>query len=86
VVAPVDFVSKARAQVAAQQFLEAVKTCRIGLLGQPGSVEGRLVIGAALAGLGRHDEVLAEMQVVRAAEPHHPEQAGHAGGQQNQVE
>ncbi len=67
--AAVDFVGKARALLAAQQFQEAVKACRIGLLGQPASVDGRIVLGQALAKLGRHDEALAEMHAVLGIEP-----------------
>src|SRR6185436_11495745 len=42
---------------------EAVKVCRLGLLGRPTTVEGRVVLGQALLALKRYDEVLAEMRV-----------------------
>jgi tetratricopeptide (TPR) repeat protein len=58
-----DFVSRGQALVAAGQFQEAVKVCRLGLLGRPTTVEGRVVLGQALLGLKRYDEVLAEMRV-----------------------
>jgi tetratricopeptide (TPR) repeat protein len=57
-----DFVSRGQALVAAGQFQEAVKVCRLGLLGRPTSLEGRLVLGQALLALKRYDEVLAEMR------------------------
>lgn len=71
--APVDFVSKARGLLAAGQHQEAVKACRIGLLGQPGSIDGRVVLGQALAALGRHDEALAEMHAVLGMDPRNAE-------------
>ena len=49
--------------MSAGQFQEAVKVCRLGLLGRPTTVEGRVVLGQALLALGRFDEVLAEMRV-----------------------
>ena len=58
-----DFVSRGQALVAAGQFQEAVKVCRLGLLGRPTTVEGRVVLGQALLALKRYDEVLAEMRV-----------------------
>jgi tetratricopeptide (TPR) repeat protein len=58
-----DFVSRGQALVAAGQFQEAVKICRLGLLGRPTTVEGRVVLGQALFALKRYDEVLAEMRV-----------------------
>jgi tetratricopeptide (TPR) repeat protein len=58
-----DFVSRGQALVAAGQFQEAVKVCRLGLLGKPTTVEGRVVLGQALLALKRYDEVLAEMRV-----------------------
>jgi tetratricopeptide (TPR) repeat protein len=58
-----DFVSRGQALVAAGQFQEAVKVCRLGLLGRPTTVEGRVVLGQALLALKRFDEVLAEMRV-----------------------
>ena len=45
------------------QYQEAVKVCRLGLLGRPTTVEGRVVLGQALLALKRYDEVLAEMRV-----------------------
>jgi predicted Zn-dependent protease len=58
-----DFVSRGQALVAAGQYQEAVKVCRLGLLGRPTTVEGRIVLGQALLALKRFDEVLAEMRV-----------------------
>jgi len=58
-----DFVSRGQALVAAGQYQEAVKVCRLGLLGRPTTVEGRVVLGQALLALKRFDEVLAEMRV-----------------------
>ncbi len=58
-----DFVSRGQALVAAGQYQEAVKVCRLGLLGRPTTVEGRVVLGSALLALKRYDEVLAEMRV-----------------------
>ncbi|MGE0402764.1 MAG: tetratricopeptide repeat protein [Kofleriaceae bacterium] len=40
-----------------------MKVCRLGLLGRPTTVEGRIVLGQALLALKRYDEVLAEMRV-----------------------
>jgi tetratricopeptide (TPR) repeat protein len=62
-VAPSDFVSRGQALVASGQYQEAVKICRLGLLGRPTAVEGRIVLGQALLALRRYDEVLAEMRV-----------------------
>jgi tetratricopeptide (TPR) repeat protein len=58
-----DFVTRGQALVNAGQFQEAVKVCRLGLLGRPTTVEGRVVLGQALLALKRFDEVLAEMRV-----------------------
>ncbi len=58
-----DFVSRGQALVAAGQYQEAVKVCRLGLLGRPTTIEGRIVLGQALLSLKRFDEVLAEMRV-----------------------
>ncbi|HEY5938172.1 MAG TPA: hypothetical protein VIU61_26155, partial [Kofleriaceae bacterium] len=58
-----DFVTRGQALVSAGQFQEAVKVCRLGLLGRPTTVEGRVVLGQALLALKRFDEVLAEMRV-----------------------
>ena len=58
-----DFVTRGQALVGAGQYQEAVKVCRLGLLGRPTTVEGRVVLGQALLALKRFDEVLAEMRV-----------------------
>jgi predicted Zn-dependent protease len=58
-----DFVTRGQALVSSGQYQEAVKVCRLGLLGRPTTVEGRVVLGQALLALKRHDEVLAEMRV-----------------------
>ncbi len=58
-----DFVTRGQALVSAGQFQEAVKVCRLGLLGRPTTVEGRIVLGQALLALKRFDEVLVEMRV-----------------------
>jgi tetratricopeptide (TPR) repeat protein len=58
-----DFVTRGQSLVAAGQYQEAVKVCRLGLLGRPTTVEGRVVLGQALLALKRFDEVLAEMRV-----------------------
>jgi len=62
-VPPSDFVSRGQALVAAGQYQEAVKVCRLGLLGAPTLLDGRLVLAQALLALRRYDEVLAEMRV-----------------------
>lgn len=59
---PTDFVSRGQALLAAGNYQEAVKVCRLGLLGKPAEVGGRLILGQALMGLRRYDEVLAEMR------------------------
>ena len=64
-----DFVSRGNQLVAAGQFQEAVKVCRLGLLGRPTTVEGRIVLGRALLALSRFDEVLAEMRVALELDP-----------------
>ena len=46
-----------------------MKICRLGLLGQPTLLEGRLVLGMALTALGKHDEVLQEMRVALGTDP-----------------
>jgi tetratricopeptide (TPR) repeat protein len=51
------------------QFQEAVKTCRLGLLGRPATVDGRIVLGRALLALERFDEVVAEMRVTLEIDP-----------------
>src|SRR3954451_8351051 len=58
-----DFVTRGQTLVSAGQYQEAVKVCRLGLLGRPTTVEGRVVLGQALLALKRYDEVLAEMRV-----------------------
>jgi tetratricopeptide (TPR) repeat protein len=58
-----DFVTRGQALVSSGQYQEAVKVCRLGLLGRPTTVEGRVVLGQALLALKRYDEVLAEMRV-----------------------
>lgn len=58
-----DFVTRGQSLVTSGQFQEAVKVCRLGLLGRPTTVEGRIVLGQALLALKRYDEVLAEMRV-----------------------
>ncbi len=55
--------TKGQALVNSGQYQEAVKVCRLGLLGRPTTVEGRVVLGQALLALKRYDEVLAEMRV-----------------------
>ena len=69
---PGDFVERGKVLIVRQQFNEAVKVCRLGLLVNPTSVEGRLVLGMALMALGRHDEVLAEMRAALQVEPDNP--------------
>jgi tetratricopeptide (TPR) repeat protein len=64
-----DFVSRGQGLVAAGQYQEAVKVCRLGLLGRPAEVGGRIVLGQALLALRRFDEVLAEMRVALDLEP-----------------
>jgi len=64
-----DFVSRGQALVAAGQYHEAVKVCRLGLLAKPSDRAGRLILGQALLALRRYDEVLAEMRVAIAADP-----------------
>lgn len=71
-----DFVSRGQALVSSGQFQEAVKVCRLGLLGRPTTVEGRIVLGQALLALKRYDEVLAEMRV--ALELDHASGPAHA--------
>src|SRR3954467_5458252 len=58
-----DFVTRGQALIGSGQYQEAVKVCRLGLLGRPTTVEGRIVLGQALLALKRYDEVLAEMRV-----------------------
>ncbi len=58
-----DFVTRGQTLVTSGQYQEAVKVCRLGLLGRPTTVDGRIVLGQALLALKRFDEVLAEMRV-----------------------
>lgn len=64
-----DFVTRGQALISAGQYQEAVKVCRLGLLGRPATVEGRVVLGQALLALKRYDEVLAEMRVALELAP-----------------
>ena len=64
-----DFVQRGLLLVERGQFQEAVKTCRLGLLGRPGAIDGRIVLGRALLALGRYDEVLVEMRLAIDAMP-----------------
>ena len=64
-----DFVQRGKVSIVRRQYAEAVKICRLGLLGQPSLLEGRLVLGMALTALGRWDEVLAEMRVALETDP-----------------
>lgn len=57
------FVVRGQELVDRQQYQEAVKVCRLGLLASPTEVAGRLVLARALLALRRYDEVLAEMRV-----------------------
>lgn len=66
---PSDFVQRGLLLVERGQYQEAVKTCRLGLLGRPGAIDGRVVLGRALLALGRFDEVLTEMRVALDAMP-----------------
>ena len=43
-----DFVSRGQALVAAGQYQEAVKICRLGLLAKPSDLAGRLITHEAL--------------------------------------
>ncbi|MBK9069866.1 MAG: tetratricopeptide repeat protein [Myxococcales bacterium] len=58
-----EFVAQAQSLFDAGQFQEAVKACRLGLLGKPTAVEGRVVLARALMALGRHDDVLSELRL-----------------------
>ena len=58
-----DFVQHGQELVESEQYPEAVKICRLGLLAHPTAIAGRLVLGTALMELRRYDEVLAEMRV-----------------------
>ncbi len=67
-----EFVQRGRLCVEQGQLQEAVRVCRLGLLANPGDVEGRVVLGSALMALGRYDEVLGEMRSVLDHVPGHP--------------
>ncbi len=67
-----EFVQRGRSFVEQGQLQEAVRVCRLGLLANPGEIEGRLVLGSALMALARYDEVLAEMQNALAMESMNP--------------
>ena len=67
-----DFVQRGKVSIVRRQYAEAVKICRLGLLGQPSLLEGRLVLGMALTALGRWDEVLAEMRVALETDANSP--------------
>ena len=62
--------AKGQTLVNSGQYQEAVKVCRLGLLGRPTTVEGRVVLGQALLALKRYDEVLAEMRVALELDHH----------------
>ena len=64
-----DFVTRGQTLVNSGQYQEAVKVCRLGLLGRPTTVDGRVVLGQALLALKRYDEVLAEMRVALELDP-----------------
>jgi tetratricopeptide (TPR) repeat protein len=66
-----DFVRRGLVFLEARQYLDAVKVCRLGLLGAPTELTGRIVLGRALMELGRHDEVLAEMRAVLEIDREH---------------
>ena len=65
----VDFVHQGQLLLRAEDFSEAARICRLGLLSDPTNVEGRLVLAAALMALGRHDEVLPEMRAALEVDP-----------------
>jgi tetratricopeptide (TPR) repeat protein len=67
-----EFVQLGRSFVEQGQLQEAVRVCRLGLLANPGEIEGRLVLGTALMALARFDEVLAEMKSALDMESHNP--------------
>ncbi len=53
------------------QYAEAVKICRLGLLSEPTVVEGRMLLALSLTALGRCDEVLQELRIGLAQDPEH---------------
>ncbi|MCA9674179.1 MAG: hypothetical protein KC464_03975, partial [Myxococcales bacterium] len=67
---PTDFVNRGQALVAAGNYQEAVKVCRLGLLGRPTAIDARLILAQALLALRRYDEVLAEMRVALELDSH----------------
>jgi tetratricopeptide (TPR) repeat protein len=67
-----EFVQRGKVSIVRRQYAEAVKICRLGLLGNPTLLEGRLVLGMALSALERWDEVLAEMRVALEIDPQSP--------------
>jgi tetratricopeptide (TPR) repeat protein len=66
---PLEFVQRGKVAIVKRQYAEAVKICRLGLLGQPTLLEGRLVLGMALTALKRWDEVLGEMRIALETDP-----------------
>lgn len=58
-----EFVRRAAAHLTREELHEAVKVCRLGLLVNPGCLDGRLLLGTALLALNRADEALSEMRV-----------------------
>jgi len=68
-----EFVQRGRELVQQNLLAQAVEVCRNGLLAEPSAFEGRLVLGAALMGLGRYDEVVREMQLALTREGDHPQ-------------
>jgi tetratricopeptide (TPR) repeat protein len=67
-----EFVQRSRQLVEQGQYEEAVRVCRLGLLANPGEIEGRLVLGSALIALTRFSEVLAEMRIALDMDPSNP--------------
>mgnify|MGYP003631503717 FL=1 len=67
-----EFVQRGRLCVEQGQLQEAVRVCRLGLLANPGEVEGRVVLGSALMALARFDEVLGEMKSALDMAPGNP--------------
>ncbi len=67
-----EFVQRGRTFVEQGQLQDAVRVCRLGLLGNPNEIEGRLVLGSALLALSRFDEVLAEMGSALLLQPRNP--------------
>ena len=67
-----DFVRVAKVQITQRKYPDAVRICRRGLLGDPGHLEGRLVLGMALMAMRRYGEVRAEMALALKTAPTHP--------------